>query len=95
MDAVKPDTSQGEVPLLPIYESRRGPRITSEVDFWTSRDVREVTRSHLNYRWIVESAPMRGSTLRLCLLADPADPGEFPLDRVPQAFVGGPALAAL
>lgn len=45
---IKPDVSQGEPPLLPIYETRRGPGITTEVDFWTSRDVREVVRSHLN-----------------------------------------------
>jgi len=45
----KPDASQGEAPLLPIYETRRGPGTTTEVDFWTSRDVREVLRSHLNY----------------------------------------------
>jgi type III restriction enzyme len=46
---IKPDTSQGEAPLLPIYETRRGAGTTGEVDFWTSRDVREVARSHLNY----------------------------------------------
>jgi len=48
-DAIKPDISQGEAPIVPIYEARRGPGSTSEVDFWTSRDVREVNRSHLNY----------------------------------------------
>src|SRR5207253_2149753 len=31
------------------YESHRGPGSTSEVDFWSSRDVREVTHCHLNY----------------------------------------------
>jgi type III restriction enzyme len=45
---IKPDASQGEAPLLPIYETRRGPGSTAEVDFRTSRDVREVLRSHLN-----------------------------------------------
>ena len=49
VEAIKPDASQGEAPLLPIYEARRGPGSTAEVDFWTSRDVREVLRSHLNY----------------------------------------------
>jgi type III restriction enzyme len=47
--AIKPDTSEGEAPELPRYEARRGPGSTAEVDFWTSRDVREVVRSHLNY----------------------------------------------
>lgn len=48
-DAIKPDVSQGEAPIVPIYETRRGPGSTGEVDFWTSREVREVVRSHLNY----------------------------------------------
>jgi type III restriction enzyme len=47
--AVGPDTSEGEAPELPRYETRRGPGSTAEVDFWTSRDVREVVHSHLNY----------------------------------------------
>jgi len=48
-DAIKPDISQGEAPIVPIYEARRGPGSTSEVDFWTSREVREVAKSHINY----------------------------------------------
>lgn len=48
-DAVLPDTTQGEAPELPHYETNRAPGSTAEVDFWTSRDVREVMRSHLNY----------------------------------------------
>jgi type III restriction enzyme len=47
--AIMPDTSQGEPPMLAVYETRRRPGSTSEVDFWTSREVREVMRSHLNY----------------------------------------------
>jgi type III restriction enzyme len=47
--AIGPDTSEGEAPELPRYETRRGQGATSEVDFWTSRDVREVVRSHVNY----------------------------------------------
>ena len=43
------DVSQGESPEVPRYESTRGPGSTADVDFWTSRDVREVNRSHLNY----------------------------------------------
>ena len=48
-DAIKPDISQGEAPIVPIYESRRGSGSTADVDFWTSRDVREVVKSHVNY----------------------------------------------
>jgi type III restriction enzyme len=49
VNAIAPDVSQGEAPELPRYESRRGPGSTGDVDFWTSRDVREVVRSHVNY----------------------------------------------
>lgn len=49
VEAVKPDASQGEAPEVPRYETSRGPGSTAEVDFWTSRDVREVVHSHLNY----------------------------------------------
>ena len=34
---------------LPRYESHRDPGSTGDVDFWTSRDVREVIRSHVNF----------------------------------------------
>ncbi|MGH8470961.1 MAG: BPTD_3080 family restriction endonuclease, partial [Gammaproteobacteria bacterium] len=49
VEAIKPDTSQGEAPELPSYEQNRGPGTTAEVDFWTSREVREVVHSHVNY----------------------------------------------
>lgn len=49
VEAIKPDTSQGEAPEVPIYEKNRGEGTTGEVDFWTSREVREILRSHLNY----------------------------------------------
>jgi type III restriction enzyme len=48
-EAIRPDTSQGEAPEVPRYESSRGPGSTADVDFTTSRDVREVVHSHLNY----------------------------------------------
>jgi type III restriction enzyme len=47
--AIRPDTSQGEAPEIPYYEKSRGPGSSGDVDFWTSRDVREVLKSHLNY----------------------------------------------
>jgi type III restriction enzyme len=46
---IQPDASQGEAAELPRYEARRGPGSTAEVDFWTSREVREVGKSHVNY----------------------------------------------
>lgn len=47
--AIRPDTSAGEAPEVPRYEANRPPGSTRDVDFWTSREVREVTKSHLNY----------------------------------------------
>ena len=49
VEAIKPDTSQGEAPEVPRYENNRGPGSTADVDYWTSKDVREVVNSHLNY----------------------------------------------
>jgi type III restriction enzyme len=46
---IHPDESKGEAPEVPVYEISRGAGSTSEVDFWTSRDVREVVHSHLNH----------------------------------------------
>ena len=34
---------------MPRYETSRGPGSTADVDYWTSKDVREVVKSHLNY----------------------------------------------
>jgi type III restriction enzyme len=41
--------SQGEAPEIPRYEGTRGPGCTTEVNFWTAKDVREAARCHLNY----------------------------------------------
>lgn len=49
VQAIRPDTSLGEAPEVPKYERHRKPGSTDEVDFWTSREVREVVHSHLNY----------------------------------------------
>lgn len=46
---LRPDTREGEAPEVPIYEENRPPGTTAEVDFWTSREPREVVRSHVNY----------------------------------------------
>lgn len=61
-EAIQPDTALGESPEIPKYEANRGPIQTDDVDFWTSRDVREVVHSHVNYvvadtrRWEQQSA---------------------------------------
>ncbi len=49
VEAIRPDTAQGESPELPVFERNRGDGSTGEVNFWTSRDVRDVVRCHLNY----------------------------------------------
>jgi type III restriction enzyme len=49
VESIRPDTTQGEAPEIPRYETNRGPGSTADVDYWTSKDVREVTKSHLNY----------------------------------------------
>ena len=47
---IHPDTSEGETPEIPLYESSRGPGSTAEVDFWTSREPREVIPLPLELR---------------------------------------------
>ncbi len=47
--AIRPDKGSGEEPELPRYETHRDAGSTAEVEFWTSRDVREVVKSHVNY----------------------------------------------
>jgi type III restriction enzyme len=49
LEAIRPDTAQGEAAEVPRYEANRGPGSTGDVDFWTSREPREVMKSHLNY----------------------------------------------
>ncbi len=49
VEAIHPDIAQGEAPELPRYEANRAPGSTAEVDFWTSKEVREIVKSHLNY----------------------------------------------
>jgi type III restriction enzyme len=49
LSTIGPDTSQGEAPEIPRYEANRDPGSTGDVDFWTSKPVFEVVRSHLNY----------------------------------------------
>lgn len=49
LEAIRPDVSEGEPPEIPRYESNRPGGSTSEIDFWTSKRVREVVKSHVNY----------------------------------------------
>jgi len=49
LEAIKPDTSAGEAPELPVIETNRPSGTTGDVDFWTSREVRPVIKSHVNY----------------------------------------------
>jgi type III restriction enzyme len=46
--AIRPDTEAGELPEVPVYEKNRPAGSTADVEFWTSKDVRPVTKSHLN-----------------------------------------------
>ena len=47
-EAIRPDTSAGEAPELPVLEANRAEGSTREVDGWTSKPVREVNKSHIN-----------------------------------------------
>jgi type III restriction enzyme len=49
LEAIKPDVSAGEAPELPAIEANRPSGSTADVDFWTSRDVRPIIKSHVNY----------------------------------------------
>ncbi len=49
LDNIRGDVSEGEASELPLIEESRGAGSTSEIDFWTSREVREVMKSHVNY----------------------------------------------
>ncbi|MBR8839750.1 MAG: DEAD/DEAH box helicase family protein [Stigonema ocellatum SAG 48.90 = DSM 106950] len=49
VEAIRPDTSLGEAPEIPRYETYRPIGSTEDVNFWTSKPVREIVHSHLNY----------------------------------------------
>ena len=46
---IRGDVEAGEVPELPLCRDSRGPGSTSDVDFWTAKDVREVSKSHVSH----------------------------------------------
>jgi len=43
--AIVPDAGSGEDPELPRYESGRGPGSTFDVDFWTSKPVKDADKA--------------------------------------------------
>jgi type III restriction enzyme len=49
VEAIRPDVSTGEAPEVPRYDKDRETGSTADVDFWTSKPVKEVKKSHLNY----------------------------------------------
>ena len=48
-DAIRGDIDEGESAEQPVFDPGREIGSTADVDFWTSKDVREAIRSHLNY----------------------------------------------
>jgi type III restriction enzyme len=48
-EAIQPDTDQDEAPEVPYLDTHQRVCSTADVDFWTSKEVREVINSHLNY----------------------------------------------
>jgi type III restriction enzyme len=49
ISAMRSDTGAREVAEIPRYEANRAAGSTADVDFWTSKEVREVVHCHLNY----------------------------------------------
>jgi type III restriction enzyme len=49
VEAISPDASEGESPEIPRYEQVRPRGSTAEIDFWTSKRVKEVLRSHVHH----------------------------------------------
>ncbi|MFP4336994.1 MAG: BPTD_3080 family restriction endonuclease [Halothece sp.] len=47
-EAIHPDTEAGEAPEIPRYEAHRGNGSTDDINFWTSKSVREVIHSQVN-----------------------------------------------
>ncbi|WLT40621.1 hypothetical protein NON20_25650 (plasmid) [Synechocystis sp. B12] len=48
LTSIHPDTDAGEAPEIPRLEAHRGNGSTDEVDFWTSKGVYPIEKSHLN-----------------------------------------------
>ena len=61
-DAIRPDVSAGEPPLLPILNRYRPVSSTSLVEFTTTRPVTATTRSHVNL--VVQHSSWEGATAK-------------------------------
>jgi type III restriction enzyme len=49
LEQIQPDTNAGESPELPLIPELHPEGSSGEVDFWTSREVSETIKSHVNY----------------------------------------------
>jgi type III restriction enzyme len=49
LEQIQPDTQAGESPELPLVPELHPEGSSEDVDFWTSRDVSETIKSHVNY----------------------------------------------
>jgi type III restriction enzyme len=49
IEAIRPDTTQGEAPEVPRFETSRGPGSTHDVDFWTAKPTYPVMKSHVPF----------------------------------------------
>jgi type III restriction enzyme len=62
-EAIYPDSTQGEPPLLPILDHYRPVQSTSVVDFGTARPTVPIKKSHLNA--VVQDSPWEAEAARL------------------------------
>ncbi len=60
VDAIEPDDSEGEPPLMPVLNRFKPIGTTAEVDFKTVRPCKPVGRSHINQ--VVPDSPRWEST---------------------------------
>jgi len=78
---LRPDQAQGEAPEIPRFEENRMEGSTADVDTWTSKDVREVMRSHVNFviadtqQWEQAAAFILDTHPRVEMFAKNAGPG--------------------
>lgn len=48
LENITPDTAGGETPEIAVYEKNRSTGSTADVDYWTSKPIYPITKSHLN-----------------------------------------------
>ncbi len=49
LQAIRPDASSGETPEIPRFERNREAGSTAEIDYWSSRQLQPVTKSHVPF----------------------------------------------